>query len=115
MHQFKNFPKLFLLRYAKRDLLIFRKISHRWAKTNVLNACTLIGMQQDALAAESLATTTVAEARRLHPAVGRGRLYQGLATGSVRNARVGRRIAIDLSDLHRWVLAGCPIEGHQHE
>lgn len=53
-------------------------------------------------------TTTVEEARQMHPAIGRGRLYTALRAGQIRNAKVGKRIAIDVADLDRWVMAGAP-------
>lgn len=53
-------------------------------------------------------TTTVKEARLMHPAIGRGRLYAALRAGQIRNAKVGKGIAIDVADLDEWVMAGAP-------
>jgi excisionase family DNA binding protein len=60
-------------------------------------------------AATERRTTTVEEARQMHPAVGRGRLYAALREGQIRSAKVGKRFAIDVADLDRWVMAGSPI------
>jgi hypothetical protein len=46
----------------------------------------------------------------MHPAVGRGRLYAALRQGQIRSARAGKRIAIDVQDLDRWVMNGCPVD-----
>ncbi len=53
-------------------------------------------------------TITVAMARMRHPAVGKNRLYAAMSSGALRNARVGRRIAIPVSELDDWVMSGCP-------
>ena len=63
-------------------------------------------------AATKRRTTTVGEARQMHPAVGRGRLYAALREGQIRSAKVGKRFAIDVVDLDRWVMDGSPIN-HQ--
>ena len=83
---------------------------HRWVETNTKNALTLDGMSEHALAGDFRKTTTVSEARAMHPAVGRGRLYAALRQGQIRNARAGKRIAIDVQDLDRWVMNGCPVD-----
>lgn len=68
---------------------------------------TLSDMSEHA-AATDRRTTTVKEARQMHPAVGRGRLYAALREGHIRSAKVGKRFAIDVADLDRWVMAGGP-------
>lgn len=60
-------------------------------------------------AATERRTTTVEVARQMHPAVGRGRLYAALREGQIRSSKVGKRIAIDVVDLDRWVMAGAPL------
>jgi len=79
---------------------------HRRA-TNAEDASTLEGMSEHTEVIERR-TTTVQEARRMHPAIGRGRLYAALREGHIRSAKVGKRIAIDVADLDRWVMAGAP-------
>ena len=71
-------------------------------------------MSEHAAAAERR-TTTVEEARQMHPAVGRGRLYAALREGQIRSAKVGKRFAIDVADLDRWVMAGAPVETREKE
>ena len=69
----------------------------------------MCGMKRDASATSTQVTTTVREARRRHPAVGRGRLYTALKNGDIRSVKVGKRIAVDVCDLDRWVMAGAPL------
>jgi excisionase family DNA binding protein len=71
-------------------------------------------MSENAAATERR-TTTVEEARQMHPAVGRGRLYAALKEGQIRSAKVGKRIAIDVADLDSWVMAGAPVETREKE
>ena len=66
-------------------------------------------------AATERRTTTVEEARQMHPAVGRGRLYAALREGQIRSAKVGKRFAIDVVDLDRWVMDGAPLVHHELE
>lgn len=55
------------------------------------------------------ATVTVPLARQRHPAVGRNRIYQAIASGSLSGVRVGKRLAIPVDALDEWVKAGAPI------
>ena len=80
-----------------------------WVETSTECAATLDGMGQHTSVVGIRKTTTVTEARAMHPAVGRGRLYAALRQGRVRSAKVGKRIAIDVVDLDRWVMAGAPV------
>lgn len=54
-------------------------------------------------------TMTVAMARMRHPAVGKNRLYAAMTSGALFSARVGRRIAIPVTELDEWVMSGCPV------
>ncbi len=57
----------------------------------------------------SPATVTVPLARQRHPAVGRNRIYQAIARGSLTGVRVGKRLAIPVDELDEWVTAGAPV------
>ena len=54
------------------------------------------------------ASLTVQLARQRHPAVGRNRLYDAIANGMLTGIRVGKRLAIPVSELDEWVAAGAP-------
>jgi hypothetical protein len=87
----------------------FKKIVLRWHRTNAAECLTIDDMSHHEVATFRR-TTTVKEARQMHPAVGRSRLYAALRQGHIRSSKVGKRIAIDVVDLDRWVMAGAPTE-----
>jgi len=94
--------------------ITFQKRVHRWVATTAVNCLRMNDMSEHAAATERR-TTTVEEARQMHPAVGRGRLYAALKEGQIRSAKVGKRIAIDVADLDSWVMAGAPVETREKE
>lgn len=58
----------------------------------------------------SPASVTIPMARQRHPAVGRNRFYEAIATGALTGIRVGKRLAIPVDALDAWVAAGAPTE-----
>ncbi len=54
------------------------------------------------------ASLTVRLARQRHPAVGRNRIYDAIASGTLSGIRVGKRLAIPVDELDEWVAAGAP-------
>ena len=55
-------------------------------------------------------SVTVAIARQVHPALGRGRIYGAMQSGALQHVRVGKRICIPLAALNDWVAAGAPVK-----
>lgn len=53
-------------------------------------------------------TVTVPLARERHPAVGRNRMYAAITSGALPAVKVGKRLAIPIDELDRWVMSGCP-------
>lgn len=56
------------------------------------------------------ASLTVPLSLARHPAVGKNRLYAAIASGALLGFKVGRRLAIPITELDEWVAAGAPTE-----
>lgn len=56
------------------------------------------------------ASVTISMARQRHPAVGRNRIYEAIATGALTGVRVGKRLAIPVEALDAWVAEGAPTD-----
>lgn len=60
--------------------------------------------------AMSPASLTISMARQRHPAVGRNRIYEAIASGALTGMRVGKRLAIPVDALDAWVADGAPTD-----